>query len=111
MVVSVHWLIKPQDENEKFVQKQIAGEVIFKDEDPSEHMIATFPKAGSKQELGICMISWEGRWIKQGLISLFSWPVKHAAWQSLSPPLLLTVLCAFQSQGGGGHNPPCQVGL
>lgn len=42
---------------------------------------------------------------------MFSWPVKQAAWQSLSPHLLLTVLCSFQSQAGEGHNPPFQVGL
>lgn len=37
MVVSVHRLIRPQDEKEKFVQKEIVWEVIFKDEDPSAH--------------------------------------------------------------------------
>lgn len=37
MIVSVHWLIRPQDEKEKFVEKEIAWEVISKDEDPSEH--------------------------------------------------------------------------
>lgn len=37
MVISIHWLIRPQDEKEKFVQKERAWEVIFKDEDPREH--------------------------------------------------------------------------
>lgn len=37
MGISVCWLIRPQDEKEKFVQKGRAWEVIFKDEDPSEH--------------------------------------------------------------------------
>lgn len=37
MVVSVHGVIRPQDEKEKFVKKETAWEVIFKDEDPSVH--------------------------------------------------------------------------
>lgn len=61
MVISVHRLIRPQDEKEKFVQKEIAWKLSSKMRTQVSTLITTFPKAGSEQEPGICMINWEGR--------------------------------------------------